>query len=371
MGLHPHAAVAQRAVGCPQGLRGDAVGQRAQGKRKVHILIGQLDTETLGIQPQRLRADQVGQIHRGDVQRTGQRLPERHRAIGLAARVLGGIVAVEGARRVLNGGGGYEAIGVDGGGIGGNGFEGAAGLAADLCGVVEAQRHIVIPAAHHGPDLTCAIVQGNEARLHRRAVRGGGGKAVRILKQGLRRALHTRIEARGDAIAAGEYVVAGKLQRLRGLGEHRVHVPGVLAVVGLVLRQDHGLGLRLSGLGFGDEAVFRHGVQYAVAPPHGPIQVQMGRIAGGRLDNARQQRPLCHAQRSGGFIKIHVGRRLDAVGPVAEIDCVQVGFQYLRLGHHPFKLQGQRDLLSLAGQALGAGQMGELDELLRDGGAAL
>ena len=81
----------------------------------------------------------------------------------------------------------------------------------------------------------------------------------------------------------------------------------------------------------------------------------MGRIKGGGLNDPRQQ---------GGFRKGHLGRvfskinlrsRLNAVGPGAEVDSIEIGLQNFVLGHLFFQLQGQIRLLGLAGQGLFAG----------------
>ena len=338
VGRHPQPAVGQGAVGPAQHLGRHAVGQRAEGQRQVHVPVRQRYAEPLGVLPQRVGADQVGQVHRGDVQRPGQRLPQGHRAVGGPARVARRVPAVEGAGRVLDGGGRHEAVGVDGGGVGGHGLEGAAGLPPDLGGVVEAQRHVVAPAAHHRPHLAGHAVQRDQAGLHRRAVRCGGGKALLRREQVLRRGLHGQVEPGQYGVAAGQNLVVGQVEDLRGLGQHRVHVPGVEPAILGVLRQLQALGPGGDRLVLGDEARLRHRRKYPVPALQGLLRVQMRRVGGGGLDDARQQRALGHGQLGGGLVEVHVRRRLDAVGPVAEVDGIEVRLQYLPLVHHLFKL---------------------------------
>ena len=97
----------------------------------------------------------------------------------------------------------------------------------------------------------------------------------------------------------------------------------------------------------------------------------MGCVGGGGLDDARQQRALGDRQLRGGLVEVHSRRRLDAVGAVAEVDGVQIGLQNLPLVHHLLQLERQHHLLRLPRQGFRAGQVGQLDELLGDGGRAL
>ena len=370
VGADALAAVGQRAVGRAQLCGGDPVGETAQRHGQIGVLRGQRQAEALGVGAQGGRADLIGQGHRGDVQRARERLAQRHPAIAGPAGVAGGVAARKRPGRVVQEARGHVAVGVHGGGVGGHGLERRPRLAEHLRGAVQAPAHVVASAADHGADLAACRVQRHQRGLHGRAVVRCGGEVVAACKQRLRCALHALVEARVDAIAAGDHLVGAQAKRLRGLAQHRVHVPGK-ARVALVHGKAQRLRLRVRPLPVRDEAVFIHRVEDRVAPGNRAVRVQMRRVVRRRLDDPRQQRALGQREPGRGLVEIGVGGGLHAVGSVAEVHRVQIRLQNLALVHRLFQLQRQHDLLRLARQRLRLGQVRQLDQLLGDGGGPL
>ena len=97
----------------------------------------------------------------------------------------------------------------------------------------------------------------------------------------------------------------------------------------------------------------------------------MGRIIAGRLDGRCQRGCLCQRQIGGIHAEIGAGGGLYAIGPVAEIDVVQVHGENFILAHAAFQLQSQRDFLRLAGDGLFRAQVALTDQLHGDSAAAL
>ena len=89
------------------------------------------------------------------------------------------------------------------------------------------------------------------------------------------------------------------------------------------------------------------------------------------LRDAREQRGLRQGQLQRVVAEVRAGGPLDAVGPVAEVDGVEVRGENLVLRPVLLELPRECRFLQLAGdRALGAGQL-VLDELLRDRRASL
>ena len=94
---HGGSAVCQRAVGGAQLGGGNAVRHGAQRQRKIYILRVQRQMKPLHIFAQTAHADLIRQIDRRGVQGTRYRFAQRNRAVKTAARVAGGIAALENA----------------------------------------------------------------------------------------------------------------------------------------------------------------------------------------------------------------------------------------------------------------------------------
>ena len=90
-----------------------------------------------------------------------------------------------------------------------------------------------------------------------------------------------------------------------------------------------------------------------------------------RLRQAGQHRGLGHRQVGQGLAEVDVGRRRKAVGPLSQEDLVHVDLQDLRLGELPLDLQGQQDLVDLAGEGLLGAQVEVARHLHGEGGCAL
>ena len=140
MRLHALPAVGEGAVGGAEAGGGDAVGHRAERKGEVRVPLRRRDAKALQLRAQGADADRLRQIDRGDIQRAGERLAQRHFAVVIAAGVAGLIAAGKDARRVVDKAGGQIAVALDGGGVGRDRLDGAAGLPPDLRGAVQPQR---------------------------------------------------------------------------------------------------------------------------------------------------------------------------------------------------------------------------------------
>ena len=101
------------------------------------------------------------------------------------------------------------------------------------------------------------------------------------------------------------------------------------------------------------------------------LRVPEGIVAAGGLRQPGNDGGLGKGDVGGVFAKIRPCRGLDAVGMLPQIDIIEVGQQDLILGQRVFQLVGQNGLFHLAGIAALRGQQQLLDDLLRDGAAAL
>ena len=75
----------------------------------------------------------------------------------------------------------------------------------------------------------------------------------------------------------------------------------------------------------------------------------MGGEPGGGLEDAREEGGLVQGQLRRGHAEIAPGRGLETVVPAAEVDRVQVHFQYLIFAVDPFQLHRQNGLVHLPG----------------------
>ncbi len=97
----------------------------------------------------------------------------------------------------------------------------------------------------------------------------------------------------------------------------------------------------------------------------------MGGIGGGGFDDGGKACALGRAKLRSGYAEIGLCGGLDAIGAPAEINKIQIHFQYLILGALIFQLNGQPYFFGFPGNGFLAGKMAELNQLLGDGGGTL
>ncbi len=113
-----------------------------------------------------------------------------------------------------------------------------------------------------------------------------------------------------------------------------------------------------------------HAAQDPVAALFGAHRVGQWVEARGRLGQAGDHRHLCQAHVTDRLAVVDLGRGVDTVGAVAEVDLVHVQLKNLVLGQLPLDLQGQQNFVGLAREAALAGQEEVLGHLHGDGAAA-
>ena len=135
--------------------------------------------------------------------------------------------------------------------------------------------------------------------------------------------------------------------------------PGDLAHVGAfhlrpggVVAGGDGRGLGLLALLAVDGAGLFHAEQDPVAALAGPLRVGDRVVGRGRLGQAGDHRPLGQRQVLDRFAVIDLGGGFRAVGPVAQVNLVQIQLEDLLLLEDPFDLDRQHDLVELAQEAL-------------------
>ena len=370
VGCAEGAAVGEGRIGGGHLHRGRAVGHAAQGQGEVPVAVVQLDPHGGQVAPGGAYADLLDQLHGGDVEAVLQRRPEGHVAVvGIAG--VAGLVGAEGGGLVQDDGGSGEPGVLDGRGENGQGLEGATRLTAKVRSPVEAAAGLVAPAADDGPYRAGVCVHRSRCGLNDGAILGIRGKDGFVLKLFVHHGLHGRIEGGVDAVAPGQQHLGGHIQLKLRLVQHRVHEP---AVIRLDSGGFDGGECLLDGgvvLGWRQHTLGKHHAQDVFAPflvvPRRGLDAE---IAGG-LDGRRQRRCLGRGERCRVHPEGHLRCCLDAVRPLAEVDVVQVHVQDLILGVELLHLQRQPDFLQLAGDGLLAGEVGELHQLLGDGGCTL
>ena len=156
---------------------------------------------------------------------------------------------------------------------------------------------------------------------------------------------------RGDDVqAAGVDLLVGELALLLKLGAHHLEEIARGPRIGLGVLRDDGLGV---GGGvvliLGDVAVLEHVAEHALPSLLGLIRAD-GRIPGARRgQDAGHQRRLGDGHLGGRVSEERVGGGVDAVGPAAEINRIEIRAQDLLLIHLPVDLDGHDGLLELAG----------------------
>ena len=122
---------------------------------------------------------------------------------------------------------------------------------------------------------------------------------------------------------------------------------------------------RLLVVGLADRALLAHSAQYQIAPRQGPLRAVDGIAALGLLDDAGEHRDLGEIQLVHRLAVVGVGRRLDAVGVLAERHDVHVELENLVLVELLLYLQRQEHLLELADELLLVAERYDLRQLHR------
>ena len=346
--------------------RRDAFGQAAQGHGQVVVFgVEGGDAHLLGIGDDVLRADLVSQLDGDGVDRVGQGIAEGHgTAVGAAgvlrtpAAVGDGLVVHGRIRRHVV----LQRRQVD------EGLEGRTRLADSHAGAVEA---ILSAAADHGQDVARLGVDGDDGCL-----RLGQAVFVSVIVGQVAHGpdggmllvdVHGRVNLEAFLI---EGIVAVFLGDLLGdvVDEGCIFV-GFFGLMALGEAQVLVLGVFRFGSRY--VAVFDHLVEDDVLALLGFVQVVEGRVVVRALRQAGQHGALRQGQFVDVFVEIRLGRCLDAIGTLAEVNLVHVHFQDFFFTVFVFDFQGQHGFLYLTLQCLFLGQEGVLGQLLGDGTAAL
>ena len=180
--------------------------------------------------------------------------------------------------------------------------------------------------------------------------------------------LHSAVDGGPDAVAVSVEVFAIlRVQLLtHQLGNIGCIQLDITAVIAGGHRCRYGLGMLLGG----DVTQFQHAAKDPVAALNGPAWV------GDRVEGRRRfrqtcdHRQLCQAQRIDVLAVVGVGRRLDAVGAMPQVDLVDIQLHDLLLVQLLLDLQCQQNFDELALEGLLPGQEEVLRHLHGDGGAA-
>ena len=124
-------------------------------------------------------------------------------------------------------------------------------------------------------------------------------------------------------------------------------------------------------IGLGNIAVLGHLVQYDALAVLGRFQAPEGGVVVRAVRKPGQHGTLGQGEVFHVFAEVHLGRCLDAVASLAEVNLVHVHFQDLFLGVLVFNLQGQYHFQQFSLQGLFLGEEGISCQLLGDGGTAL
>jgi len=238
-------------------------------------------------------------------------------------------------------------------------------------------------AAADGDDVAGLVVDRGHAAFHQ-IIRPGDIRLVRGF-EAVHNGLHVRVHAGIDVHRHGGRIIAGQLL---GFVDHGVDVGliGVAAAAGagLLARVDQQVfdldRFRQLAFRLRDVAVAHHQVQHRVAALGGQIQIIVRIVVIGGVDDAGQHCALRQVQFRDGLAEVVFRSLLDAadVAAAAEVQLVQIQFEDGFLVACLLQLHRQRDLLDLVFNAFDPGrtglvvlEIGHLDQLHREGGAAL
>ena len=130
-------------------------------------------------------------------------------------------------------------------------------------------------------------------------------------------------------------------------------------------------GARLLRLVVGDEAGFLHPVDDVELSAAGTARVVDRVVGGGGLGQASQHRRFGHGDLLQRLAEVGLRRGGEAIGAVAQVDLVHVDLEDPIFREQVFQLEGQQDLVDLAGEGLLGRQVHVARHLHRDGRGAL
>ncbi|CEG08487.1 hypothetical protein BN961_01903 [Afipia felis] len=310
-----------------------------------------------------LAAERDRQLHRDDVDRVRQRLRQRDRA-GVGAPVVLRAPVADADRAVHHDGGRFEAVqecrGVD------VRFERGAGLAHRVGGTVELAGAVVASADHRAH---AAIEIGDHGGCLRRMI-VAAELAQLVLDGVLGRLLHLHI----DGGAHHEHALG---VGFREGGDDLLHlVEGVVEEVvrRILVAAVHDGGRVTPGaehLAFGHEACVHEVVEHDVGAGARRGQVDVRRVFGRRLEQAREHRGFGEVHVARRFVEVEMRGAVDAERAAAHIGAVEIEFENFVLGQARLQPDREERLVDLALDGALVRQEQVLGELLGDRGAAL
>ena len=239
-------------------------------------------------------------------------------------------------------------------------LERRAGLALRLGRAVELAL-VVVAAADHGLDR--AVGRHRDERALADRVPGavfrehlGDRRFCRILQLGVERRLDDEVAVAG----------AGKIADLLGEPVGEVARAGAAR-----LRERGALLFGAGGVGGGDRPGLDHQIQDLRGARHRLVAVALRVEAGRRLQQPCDDGALEQVELLRRLAEIAVRGGVDAIGPGAEIDAVEIDFEDLVLGEAALEPQREKGLAELAGEAALRCQKKDFRELLGDRAAAL
>ena len=415
MGLNIGPPVNEGAVGSRHFHGGHAIGQSAHSQRgQVDVVDIQLEAQVVLHEFKGLGVPQLLQCPGGDGVGRVLQAPRHGRISPVAPIGVAGIALfpegiVDGV--VVNDAGGTHHVGVNGRGVSRHRLDGASRhtrRGRQALGTVDRlHAHVTGDGLH----LAGVGVDNRDGRVDGRALLGGIVKVGRILKHLVHYGLHLRVQGGVDVESAPVEQLGGVLPGIAVLLRQQGDglVDGLILKPCVDLAEIHGLlVVRLLGdldameslvlVGVGENEFFRLGggvlslgeiavllhlfqdeflTHFVEVPGRLDAAVILlklflkeGIIEGWVVGDAYDGGALRHAQFADVLAEISLGGGLDAVGPRAEIDRVQVVGDDVLLAHALLVLQGPADLPELPAHGDVCVIVHLPQQLLGDGGAA-
>ena len=308
-------------------------------------------------------------LHGGDVQAVFERRADGHVSVVSIARVAR-LVSAESGWRIENYAGTRPSGGFNRGGIDRQRLERTAGLTAQLGRTVQSAAGDVFASADNGTHCSAARVHRGGCSLHGRAVLVISGKDIRQVLL-VHDALHVRVKRRVDAVAARKQRFGAHVQPGFGLIQHGIDEPAVICLH--LRRAAGGQFLRHCRVVFRlcQHIFLQHDGQNVLPALAVALRRGLQAVRGWRFDGSSEGGCLRRGQLRRINAERDFCRRLHAVCALSEVDEIQVHVQNLVFRVLLFQLQREVNFLQLARNRLLAGQVGELNQLLGDGGCAL
>jgi len=247
------------------------------------------------------------------------------------------------------------------------------------CRAVQKPAAVIVAAAADGDDRAVLVVHAHHGDLHQIVCEADVDVAA---LDAVHSCLHIRFHVGFNIHAVHGRILAGHLLGFRddGIDVGIVLGAGCSAAVFTDQLVFHFDGFCQVAFFLRDVAVVAHHVQNVVASGRCVIQIVVGVVFVRQIDDARQHGAFRQIQFTDGFAEIVHGGFLDAADIAAEVQLVHIKLEDRLLVQLLFQLDGQIDLLNLVFNGLRAfnglialvdGKVGVLDQLHREGGAAL